>query len=185
MGPSDRLISFQDPMGGHIAVRAAFSWQGDNLTALDVSRLQRNQAVLLVDDAAYPDIFVARVKPEPGQAAPQGGVEAGGGEYFVGFSRVCTHMGCYLLTPAAGHSRSATAQVELGTEPIVRCPCHHSAFDLVADGRVVVGQSPCRLPQLRLEMDAGKVAICGWQYENPSYPARHGVPYGHASGTEA
>lgn len=148
---------------------------------LDLSALGLGEALLVSSDRTCPDVFIARVKsPQPG---PSGGVPAGApDEYFVAYSRVCTHMGGYLLSPVDGEQTADGYRrplVEGDPEAhTVHCPCHFTAYDLIADGRVVVGQATCRLPQLQLE-PAGdkKVRVKGWLQDSR---APRSMPYGAA-----
>ena len=114
--------------------------------------------VMLVDTLEYPSAFITRVRTSP---APAHSVPAGKrGEYFVAFSRLCTHMGAHLCA-----ERHAGDPIEsIATEGVVRCPCHLTCFDLCHEGLVVIGQATSRLPQIRLERGQPKstVQFAGW-----------------------
>ena len=63
--------------------------------SVDVSILDVPGRVLMVDVANFGNAFIARVRSRD---PPPGSVPADKtGEYFVAFSRLCTHMGAHLL----------------------------------------------------------------------------------------
>ena len=124
-------------------------------TSVDVSSLDAPGRVLMVDVPGYEDAFIARVRCA---SPPPGSVPAGGeGEYLVAFSRLCTHMGAYLLGSRHGSLES------IAEEGVVRCPAHLTCFDLCRDGLVVVGQACSKLPRIELRAEApGRVRLAGW-----------------------
>ncbi len=64
---------------------------------------------------------------------------AGTASGYMAYSRVCTHAGC----PVALY-RAATKELI--------CPCHQSAFDVMANGAVISGPADHALPRLPIEV---------------------------------
>ncbi len=81
--------------------------------------------------------------------------------YLVGFSAVCTHMGCILVDSESGVVRRGT---DTETEALAcgPCVCHGTTFDLLRAGLVVLGPATQHLPQLRLEVSGEEVRSVGW-----------------------
>jgi Rieske Fe-S protein len=118
------------------------------------------------DDKAFHLSFVVRVcAPVPGaiEEPTQGG-------YLVGYSPVCTHMGCRLVRTSddsnvVSHNvvyhPDTNGAEELNCGP---CPCHGTTFDLLKNGLVVLGPATQNLPQLKLELNAEKTDVTanGW-----------------------
>ena len=123
--------------------------------SVDIAHLDQPGQVRLVDVPGFENAFIARVKSA---TPPPGSVPAGqDGEYFVAFSRLCTHMGAHLLGP----QHEALTSIE--QEGVVRCPAHLTCFDLCHDGLVVVGQACSNLPRIDLAEDApGRVRLVRW-----------------------
>lgn len=94
--------------------------------------------------------------PAPGQRnfLIKLGEPAAGGvgpdEDVVGFSRLCTHMGCPLVGLYKDEHKV------LGP-----CPCHYSTFDLRNHGMVVLGQATQNLPQVILAVDGDDIYATG------------------------
>jgi cytochrome b6-f complex iron-sulfur subunit len=65
------------------------------------------------------------------------------GEQFRAFSKICTHLGCVVQWK--------------GDDETFVCPCHAAVFD--ANGAVISGPAPRPLPQLKVEVSAGKVYV--------------------------
>lgn len=74
----------------------------------------------------------ARLSPEQAAASVAGGV--------VAHSLLCTHAGC----PVALYEQTTGRML---------CPCHQSAFDLLAGARPIAGPAARPLPGLPLEVD--------------------------------
>ena len=122
---------------------------------IDVGSLREPGQVRAVDEPGFRNAFVARVaSPEPPPRAVPADKE---GEYFVAFSRLCTHMGAYLL---------GTRHKKLGSiaeEGVVRCPAHLTCFDLRHGGLVVIGQACASLSQIELRPDGpGRLRLVRW-----------------------
>lgn len=87
---------------------------------------------LLFPDGGFRGSFAVRIPPPSGgQAPPPGSVDHPHGGRLVGFSRVCPHMGCCLLSDSgqgAIHFRPDDSRTELVCGP---CPCHGTTFDLL------------------------------------------------------
>jgi Rieske Fe-S protein len=62
---------------------------------------------------------------------------------FLGFSAVCTHMGCTVATVSGG---------------TINCPCHGSKFS-VEDGSVESGPAPSPLPSVKVTVKAGELRL--------------------------
>ena len=122
---------------------------------VDVGALDAPGRVLSVDLPGFENAFVARVRSDE---PPPGGVPAGADdEYFVAFSRLCTHMGAHLLVPRHELLES------IADDGVVRCPAHLTCFDLCHDGLVVIGQACSKLPRIDLqEESSGRLRLLGW-----------------------
>ena len=62
---------------------------------------------------------------------------------YLGFSAVCTHVGCIV------------SEVANGT---IDCPCHGSEFKITT-GAVVTGPAPSPLPRKKIKIIQGKVVL--------------------------
>jgi arsenite oxidase small subunit len=85
----------------------------------------------------YPDAASPCTLVKLGEAVP-GGV--GPDRDIVGYSNLCTHMGC----PVSYDAQART----------FKCPCHFSAFDAELDGQMICGQATENLPRIQLAYDA-------------------------------
>jgi Rieske Fe-S protein len=91
--------------------------------------------------------FVVRV-----QTAIRASVEdPKSGGYLVGYSPICTHMGCRLVRGPDDHNviYNSNGQEQLTCGP---CPCHGTTFDLLRQGLVVLGPATQNLAQLKLDL---------------------------------
>ncbi len=86
---------------------------------------------------SYPDVSSPCVAVRMGAAVP-GGV--GPNKDIVGYSTLCTHMGC-------------PVQYE-GATKTFKCGCHFSIFDAENGGQMVCGQATEDLPKVLLDYDA-------------------------------
>lgn len=123
--------------------------------SVEVSALDSPGRVLMVNFKNFPKAFIARVKSTkaPPNSVPTGKPE----EYFVAFSRLCTHMGAHLV----GERHTSLKSIE--TEGVVRCPAHLTCFDLLHGGMVNIGQACSNLPQIKLlPGDNGNVQLVEW-----------------------
>jgi rieske iron-sulfur protein len=66
----------------------------------------------------------------------------------VAYTAVCTHQGC----PVSMWNKEA------GT---LFCACHSSEYNPAADGEVVAGPAPRRLPMLPVKEDGGQIVVAG------------------------
>jgi quinol---cytochrome c reductase iron-sulfur subunit len=82
--------------------------------------------------------FVVRMDPARLTSTPPGGLTDGD---LVAYSLLCTHAGC----PAALYEQSTGRML---------CPCHQSAFDLLAGAKPIAGPAARPLPGLPIEVDA-------------------------------
>lgn len=82
--------------------------------------------------------FVVRMDPARLTAQPAGGLAGGD---LVAYSLLCTHAGC----PVALYEQTTGRML---------CPCHQSAFDLLAGAKPIAGPAARHLPGLPIEVDA-------------------------------
>jgi ubiquinol-cytochrome c reductase iron-sulfur subunit len=77
---------------------------------------------------------------------------------LLAFSKVCTHAGCPVgLYEADSHQ--------------LLCPCHQSAFDVLADARPVLGPAARALPRLPITVDAEGYVTATGDFSAPVGPA--------------
>jgi ubiquinol-cytochrome c reductase iron-sulfur subunit len=89
-------------------------------------------------DAADSQVALVRVGPDEVVGRPERRDWSPDGN--VAYSKLCTHMGCPVgLYQARDH--------------VLLCPCHQAAFDVLDEGRPVLGPADRPLPQLPLEVD--------------------------------
>jgi ubiquinol-cytochrome c reductase iron-sulfur subunit len=94
---------------------------------------------------------------EPGRYRPAPGREDWAPGGIVGFSKVCTHVGC----PVGLYQPS---------EHRLFCPCHQSAFDVLDAARPVAGPAARPLPQLPLAIDDEGYVIAQSDFTEPIGP---------------
>lgn len=82
--------------------------------------------------------FVVRMDPARLTSAPPAGLAGGD---LVAYSLLCTHAGC----PVALYEQTTGRML---------CPCHQSAFNLLASAKPVAGPAARPLPGLPIEVDA-------------------------------
>lgn len=133
----------------------------------------------LVDGPVAPSVgnaFLLRIGPgTESDSRPLSAQDLGNERGFiVGFSSVCTHMGCLLVwgrdkadhvieysSGVGGHRFSLTCGP---------CPCHGTTFDLLKSGLVIMGPATQNLPQLALIVHGDELEITGF-VSNP--PPQH------------
>jgi ubiquinol-cytochrome c reductase iron-sulfur subunit len=93
----------------------------------------------------------------PGVYRPVAGREDWAPEGVVGYSKICTHVGC----PVGLYQPS---------EHLLFCPCHQSAFDVLAGARPVAGPAARPLPQLPLTIDTAGYVIAQGDFPEPVGP---------------
>jgi ubiquinol-cytochrome c reductase iron-sulfur subunit len=94
---------------------------------------------------------------EPGQYRPLPGREDWAPENIVGYSKVCTHVGC----PVGLYQPS---------EHRLFCPCHQSVFDVLEAARPISGPAARPLPQLPLEIDGDGTLLARGDFPEPVGP---------------
>ena len=108
------------------------------------------------EDQPFVGSFVVRIETETHWPHPSGG-------FLVGYSPVCTHMGCLLVRKEDDHhvvhALGANGDEVLTCGP---CPCHGTTFDLLKRGLVVLGQATQNLAQLKLTVEPDTVKTDGW-----------------------
>ena len=124
---------------------------------------------------------VVLVRLACGDELPPGAVRVTVSDCVVGCSRICTHMGCFLVPDSGGVPRPAPSP-----DGVLRCPCHSSCFDLKNKGLVVGGPATEWLPILELRPvliegsdEVTEIVPLGWRRWGS---VGRGVPYG---GTDA
>ncbi len=145
---------------------------------VDVMSLDAVGKVLLVPETEMANVFLCRIRYDGN--LPEGAVEIGSGhpdECIVAFSRVCTHLACYLVD-------DDDSQLPLYEDGFVMCACkcHLSSFDLAKRGVPINAPATACLPQVRLRRQPADVTqpiqsveLNGWMNE-ASVP--YGVSYG-------
>jgi ubiquinol-cytochrome c reductase iron-sulfur subunit len=86
-------------------------------------------------------------------------------EGIVAYSKICTHAGCALAL-----YRSPIYE-PTSEPPGIGCPCHYSVFDPRTGGTVVAGPAGRALPQLPLEIGAGRELVAGGPFSGPIGPS--------------
>jgi ubiquinol-cytochrome c reductase iron-sulfur subunit len=95
---------------------------------------------------------------EPDEITPGPGRENWSVDGIVGYSKICTHVGC----PISLYER---------TTHHLLCPCHQSTFDLADSGRVVFGPAARALPQLPLTVDDEGYLVARSDFTEPVGPS--------------
>jgi ubiquinol-cytochrome c reductase iron-sulfur subunit len=104
-----------------------------------------------VDDADDQTVLL-RVEPARLEARP--GREAWTPDGHVAYSKVCTHAGC------------PVGLYQVQTQRLL-CPCHQSAFDVLAGARPVFGPATRPLPQLPLGIDGDGFLVARGGFDRP------------------
>jgi len=86
-------------------------------------------------------------------------------EGIAAYSKICTHAGCALAL-----YRSPLYE-PTSEPPGIACPCHYSVFDPRTGGTVVSGPAGRPLPQLPLEIGAGRELRAGGPFSGPIGPS--------------
>ena len=108
--------------------------------------------------------FAVWIDGEPDDAAESGALPHPEGGFLIGFSAVCTHMGCLLLNTDDDGKPVLGYPDRLVCGP---CPCHGTSFDLNKSGLVVLGPATQNLPQLELEIDGEDLVAFDWRKKPP------------------
>lgn len=136
-------------------------------TVINVDDLEENSFLTVFPEgyinAADTQTLLIRLPQEVAGAAPASELEPVEG--YIAYSKVCTHAGC----PVGLYQKEAQRLL---------CPCHQSAFDVLAGAEPVFGPATRPLPQLPLAInDAGELIALG-DFEHPigpgfwTYPSR-------------
>ncbi len=108
-------------------------------------------------DVGLADSQTLLIGLEPGSYRPLPGRELWAPEDVVGYSKICTHVGCPVgLYQPAAH--------------LLFCPCHQSAFDVLNGARPVAGPAARPLPQLPLSIDVDGFLIAQGDFPEPVGP---------------
>nr|MBA3349891.1 Rieske (2Fe-2S) protein [Actinomycetota bacterium] len=98
------------------------------------------------------------IRVDPDSLALPDGREDWSPEGCLGYSKICTHVGC-----SVGLYRSAAQQL--------LCPCHQSTFDVLTGATPVFGPAARPLPQLPLAINDEGYLIATGEYSAPVGPA--------------
>lgn len=156
MDETIRLADF-----GQLGVTRLFPITDERLGQCFAIRVEEFDAKSGVDDDA--DGNDSGEAGELAIAHPDGG-------FVIGYSAVCTHMGCLLARSDSDHDVQYSPDGNDGHQVTCGpCPCHGTTFDLIKCGLVVLGPATRNLPQLRLALvDVGgqaHVKPVGWAEE--------------------
>jgi arsenite oxidase small subunit len=81
--------------------------------------------------------------------------------HLIGFSNICTHLGCGVSVKKEIVSNQAVAIAG-------PCGCHGTSFDLNRQGLVILGQATQNLPQLQLQLADGETTVEAFDWvKNP------------------
>ena len=98
------------------------------------------------------------VRVDPATLTPPPGREDWSPDGLLVYSKVCTHAGCPVgLFDVQSHE--------------LICPCHQSAFDVLAAGKAVYGPAVRRLPQLPIAVDGAGFIVARGDFSEPVGPA--------------
>ena len=131
-------------------------WSADlekiNPDCLDVAR--KFEPVGSGPNTDQVDAFLAVVKDKVSGSEPFPDTPD---RYLIGFSNICTHMGCRLLKANAKLCRyKPTDALICGP-----CPCHGTTFNLSNGGVVILGPASQHLPQLEISFSTDKKTVFG------------------------
>jgi ubiquinol-cytochrome c reductase iron-sulfur subunit len=104
-------------------------------------------------------VLLVRLDPARLTRRPPGGIVDG----VVAYSLLCTHAGC------------AVALYEQGTGHLL-CPCHQSAFDLLAGAEPIAGPAGRPLPGLPIAVDTDGYLIARGDFTAPPGPGYWSLP---------
>jgi ubiquinol-cytochrome c reductase iron-sulfur subunit len=93
----------------------------------------------------------------PGLYRPAPGREDWAPEGVIGYSKICTHVGC----PVGLYQPS---------EHVLFCPCHQSVFDVLEGARPIAGPAARPLPQLPLSVDEEGYLVAQGDFPEPVGP---------------
>ena len=74
------------------------------------------------------------------------------GIFLIGYSNICTHMGCRLVQKKENNQVKLERDTQTGNLLCGPCPCHGTTFNLSKSGVVVLGPATQHLPQLILSI---------------------------------
>jgi ubiquinol-cytochrome c reductase iron-sulfur subunit len=104
-----------------------------------------------------PDSPTLLIHLRPGQNVPKPGRETWAPNDLVGYSKLCSHMGCPV----------GLYQAQSG---LLLCPCHQSTFDVPKHCTPVFGPATRSLPQLPLMIDSDGYVVATGDFSDPVGP---------------
>ena len=108
---------------------------------------------------------VVLVKEDPATLRLPPGRRDWAPEGILAYSKICTHAGCAIAL-------YRTPLFEPTSDPPgLACPCHYSVFDTRHGGKVVAGPAGRPLPQLPLQIGAGRELQAGGGFSGPIGPS--------------
>lgn len=121
----------------------------------------------LFQNGDFKDAFIIWIEENTDEALER----PDGNGYLIGYSRICTHMGCYLVDDGGrGNFSNTDIDLEEEKEGFVcgPCPCHGTSFDLLKSGLVIFGPATQNLPRLKLRLseDETEVEAHAWLYDS-------------------
>ena len=108
-------------------------------------------------DVGSADAQTLLIGLEPGRYRPLPGREDWAVGDVVGFSKVCTHVGCPVGLYQPDEHR-------------LFCPCHQSVFDVLDGARPIAGPAARPLPQLPLSVDDEGYVVARSDFTEPIGP---------------
>ncbi|MFV0476316.1 MAG: ubiquinol-cytochrome c reductase iron-sulfur subunit [Parahaliea sp.] len=85
-----------------------------------------------------------------------GNTQARAPQGIVGYSAICTHMGCIV----SSWDRRRQGYM---------CPCHQTVFDPRHSGDILYGPAPRRLPSIPIHVEDGELVIAGDFDQTPGF----------------
>jgi ubiquinol-cytochrome c reductase iron-sulfur subunit len=104
-----------------------------------------------------PDSPTLLIHLRPGQNQPKAGREDWAPNDLVGYSKLCSHMGCPV----------GLYQAQAG---LLLCPCHQSTFDVGNHCNPIFGPATRSLPQLPLRIDNEDHIVATGDFSDPVGP---------------
>jgi ubiquinol-cytochrome c reductase iron-sulfur subunit len=108
-----------------------------------------------IDAADAPTLLIRTRRDQ--QIKPRPGRESWTVDGIVGYSKLCTHVGC----PVGLYQAK---------EALLLCPCHQSTFDVLDGARPIFGPATRSLPQLPLSVNDHGELIATGDFDSPVGP---------------
>jgi len=89
-----------------------------------------------------------------------GGISISDNFHLVGFSRICTHLGCTVSLNRDTEAVAFAFNYRSDT-PSLTCPCHLSVFDPERQGQAVSGPAVDPLPRVELQVEGSYLLAVG------------------------